>query len=201
MGVEAVIEPSRREIPRDPGRHGAAAGAAADHRPRHRRRLHLCAGGSARRRSEGAGAGRARAPRRGQPGPAAARACSAPSRPPIRRSISISTATRRKSSACTLSNVFQALAGLARRLFRQQRQSVRPHLAGPGAGRGGGPRRASTTSTASTCAAMSGKMIPLRSLVEPKRRRRPAGADPLQQSARRDDPGRAPRRASRPARR
>ena len=30
------------EIPADPGRHGRAAGAAADHRPRHRRRLRLC---------------------------------------------------------------------------------------------------------------------------------------------------------------
>ena len=43
-------------------------------------------------------------------------------------------------------------AGLARRLLRQRHQPVRPDLAGPGPGRGGGPRERSTTSIASTCA-------------------------------------------------
>ena len=34
---------ARAEIPADPGRHRRSAGAAADPRSRHRRRLHLCA--------------------------------------------------------------------------------------------------------------------------------------------------------------
>ena len=48
-------------------------------------------------------------------------------------------------------------AGLARRLLRQQHESVRPHLAGAGAGRSGRPVAASTTSTASTCAAKTAR--------------------------------------------
>ena len=56
------------EIHRHFRRHGGGAGAAADHRPRHRRRLHLCRQGHEGRRSQGAGAGRARPARRRQPG-------------------------------------------------------------------------------------------------------------------------------------
>ena len=51
--------------------------------------------------------------------------------------------------------------------------------------------RASTTSIASTCATPSGKMVPLRSLLEVRVDRRAAGADPLQQSARRHRAGRS----------
>ena len=83
-------------IPADRRRDGAAAEAAADHRPRHRRRVHLRARRFARRRCAGAGAGRARAHRSRPTRTRGSAASSARSRPPIPRSISISIATRRR---------------------------------------------------------------------------------------------------------
>ncbi len=103
-------------------------------------------------RSEGAGAGAARPGRRGQPGSAAERACSPPSRRPTHRSISISTATRCRCSASQLEHVFQALQASLGGYLCQRHEPVRPHLAGAGAGRGRRPRAASTTSIASMCA-------------------------------------------------
>ena len=52
-----------------------------------------------------------------------------------------------------LNDVFQALQASLGGYLRQRHEPVRPHLAGPGAGRGRRPDAASTTSTASTCAA------------------------------------------------
>ncbi len=143
-------------IPADRRRHGAAAEAAADHRPRHRRRFHLCARGFARRRCAGARPSRARAHDSGQRGPA--------TEPRLQhvlghQSLDLSR-YRSRQGADTGGAAQQCLpgaAGLARRLLCQQRQSVRPHLAGPGAGGGAGSAAASTTFIASMCATRTGR--------------------------------------------
>ena len=79
-------------------------------------------------------------------------------------------------------------AGFARRLLRQQLQSVRPHLAGPGAGRG----RRSLEHRRHLPHQRAQQRRQDDPAAQPRRgppRRRPAGADPLQQSARRDRAG------------
>ena len=127
---------------------------AADHRPRHRRRLRVPAAGpggpaspaemaavDARRWSSPPTRTRALQPRlhdlRGQHAAALS---------------STSTATRRRRSACRSSAIFQRAAGDARRLLRQRLQPVRPHLAGQHPGRGSTTATRSPTSTASTSA-------------------------------------------------
>ena len=57
------------QVPPVARRTGRAAGAATDHRSRHRRRIQLRAAGHRRRHSAGAGAGTARTAGGGQPGP------------------------------------------------------------------------------------------------------------------------------------
>ena len=184
--IIARLGPQFRQIGGGPG---AAAGAAADHRSRHRRRLHLRAGRSARRRSAGARAGRARAHRRGQPGPAAVPRLQHVLGDQSRRSISISIATRRRSSGVPLNSVFQALqaslggyfvnnVNLFGRTWQVQVQAEAQDRAGID-----DIYRINVRSD-------DGKMIPLRSLVEAAGRRRSAGADPLQQPEGRDDSGR-----------
>ena len=59
------------EATRNKGRVCRALASAADHRPRHGRRLHLCLEGLEGRRSQGAGAGAARVACRCEPGPKA----------------------------------------------------------------------------------------------------------------------------------
>ena len=59
----------------------------------------------------------------------------------------------------------QRAADLSRRPVRERLQRLRPHLAGAGAGRAGVPQPALPTSTASTCAAATGDMVPLGTLA------------------------------------
>ncbi len=61
---------ARRQIPPGARRPSDSARAAADHRPRHRRRLQLRAAGHRRRQAAGAGAGVARTAGGGEPGSA-----------------------------------------------------------------------------------------------------------------------------------
>ena len=63
---------------------------------------------------------------------------------------------------------FPGIAGLARRVFRQQCQSVRADLAGPGAGRGSRIAPRINDLYRINVRSNEGKMIPLRSLVEPR---------------------------------
>ena len=59
---------AQNQATRDKGRYRRALASPADHRPRHWRRLHLCSEGLEGRRSEDACAGAARPARRGKPG-------------------------------------------------------------------------------------------------------------------------------------
>ena len=109
LGVPRGDGAARAEIPPDRRGHRRAARPAADYRSGLRRRLHLCGAGPARRRPAGSSrrrcAGWSLRPTRTR----SSAGCSRPSRRPTRRSFSISTATRRRSSASRSSNVFQAL--------------------------------------------------------------------------------------------
>ena len=151
LGAPAVMARLGAKFRADPGRNRGPAVAAADPRPRHRRRLHLCAAGPARRRPQGAGAGAARPHRRRQPGPATdARVQHLLGDEPVdlSRYRSRQGADPRRPAERRLPGA----AGVARRLLRQRHEPVRPHLAGPGPGRGRRPVERSTTSTASMCA-------------------------------------------------
>ena len=100
MSASALIGRLNEKFRLDSRRHGLALGATAYSRPRHRRRLYLCAGGFARRRSEGHGAGVTRADRGGKPEPEAEPRLQYVLGDQSVRFISISIATKRKSSAC-----------------------------------------------------------------------------------------------------
>ena len=85
-----------------------------------------------------------------------------------------------------LNNVFQALQASLGGYYRQQRQSVRAHLAGPGAGGGAGsarPRR----HLSHQCAQRGWEDDPVAQPGRTAGRRRPGRADPLQQSEGRHD--------------
>ena len=156
-------------------------------------------GGFARRRCQGHGAGVARAHGRRQPEPAA--------QPGVQhvlgdQSFDLSRYRSRQgaNNRRAAERGVPGAAGFARRLLRQQLQSVRPHLAGPGAGRG---RRSlkHQRHLPHQCAQQRRQDD---SAAQPRRgspRRRPAGLDPLQQSARRDRARHRRRRAFRPVRR
>ena len=146
--------------------------------------------GSAGGRSQGAGAGAARPARSPPTRIPSCRGCSAPSRPPTRRSISTSTATRCRCWASSSSDVFQALQAslggyyvndmnLFGRTWQVQvqaeasdRASDRRHL----------PHQ---------CAQQRGQDDPDAQPRRGARGRRAARADPLQQPARRHRAGRA----------
>ena len=128
--------PSGAQVPADPRRHGGASGAAADPRPRLGRRLRLCAAGPARWRPESAGAGAAGARRGRQPGYA-----TDPRVLDLLGDQSVDLSRHRSRQGAdprrAVERRLPGAAGLARRILRQQHQSLRPHLAGPGPGRGG----------------------------------------------------------------
>ena len=81
QSAQALIASLGAQVPPAARRRGRAAGAAADHRPGHRRRVHLRAAGHRRRHPQGAGAGAARIVGRRQPGSQSSAACSARSPP------------------------------------------------------------------------------------------------------------------------
>ena len=81
-------------------------------------------------------------------------------------------------------------ADLARRLLRQRHQSVWPHLAGAGAGRGRGPR-VGRRHLPHQCAQRGRRDGAAAQPCRSAHRARPAGAGPLQQYARRDHSGRS----------
>ena len=166
------------EIPSDPGRHRRAAGAAADRRSRHRRRIYLCARGSARRRSKGTGPGSARGYRGGQPGSATARRVQH-----VLGDQPVDLSRYRPRQGAGPRRAAQGrvpgAAGVARRLFHQQPEPVRPHLAGAGPGRG--RRQVEYRRHLShQCAQCRGQDDPAAQPRGGAHRRRSAGVDPLQ---------------------
>ena len=97
QSAQAMIARLGAEVPPGTRRAGGAAGAAADHRPRHRRRVQLCAAGHRWRQPASDGAGAARTAGGGEPGSAAQSRVQHILRRRRRRSTSISIATRRRS--------------------------------------------------------------------------------------------------------
>ena len=95
------------------------------------------------------------------------RGYSARSRRRIRRSISMSTVTRRRSWACRCRTIFQTLQANPGRRLCQRYEPVRPHLAGAGPGGSGGQELGDDIYRLNV-RNQKGEMIPLRSLVEVK---------------------------------
>ena len=87
-----------------------------------------------------------------------------------------------------LSGVFQALQTSLGGILRQRHEPVRPHLAGAGAGRSGGPEQRGRHQPHS-CAQRRRQDGSATQLGRGRCRGRATGADPLQQSARRHGPG------------
>ena len=149
--VDSIIAKVRAEGADGPRGQHRPVQRAADHRARHRRGLRVPAARPARRRSGRSRRGGPRADLRRQPGPQAAgrvhdllgqHAAAVPRYRPRQGADAGDQPGRR----------VQRAPGHARRLLHQRPQPVRPHLAAQPAGRAGGPRTRSTTSTASTSA-------------------------------------------------
>ncbi len=165
QSAQAMIARLGGEIPPGARRAGGADCAAADHRPRHRRRLQLRAAGHRRRQFAGAGTGAARTAGGGQPGSQA--------QPGVqhvlgRDAVHLSRYRSRQGagpegrSGCHLPGA----AGVAGRLLRQRHEPVRPHLAGAGPGGSRRIDRSVDDIYRINVRSADGQMIPLRSLVE-----------------------------------
>jgi hydrophobe/amphiphile efflux-1 (HAE1) family protein len=123
------------QVSPDPGRNGRPSLAATHLGSRYRRRLHLCFGGSARRRSESAGSGRSRAHRCGHSEPAVD-----PRVQHILGHESIDLPRHRSRQGASAWRATQrrvpGVAGFAGRILRERFEPVRPPVAGQRSGRG-----------------------------------------------------------------
>jgi hypothetical protein len=161
--VQALIGRYLPGEPADPQRDDHPDQPAADHRPRHRRRLRVPAGVAGGREPGERSARSCRPGRRGQPGPAAGAGVLHLLRP---RALALPGYRPRQGAGARLGISGRVLgaAGHARQQLRQQLQPVRPHLAGAGAGRGRRPRDENDSGRSRS--ATAGQMVPLRAIAE-----------------------------------
>ena len=191
QSVGAIVPQLRPQAGVDPAGDRVPVQPAADPRPRQHRRVPICAGGLA-----GPAAGRhrrdhARPAGGGQPAGRSSPACSRPSPPTRRRSISISTATRRRCSAsrspisstrCSrrIGSFYVNDFNLFGRTWQVNVQAETPFR-----------KRDRRHLRTSMCATRAGAMVPMRVLAQPRHGAGPAAAGALQRLSRRHHQRRA----------